>query len=155
MVKLNGVFPCCPPHVSLLIKTGIWGSWQISKWKISLFLRLVSGCGICDQSSGADPHQDAVPETIVPRADGHHPLRSADRGLAVPVEGFGAHPPTGCALLSHVLVQLWEGQEMAVWGAKHQRAHNHHQLHIWSSVWLSKSVHTTWLKVKWNFRLMY
>lgn len=67
---------------------------------------LLSGVCNSDQPPGAHPHQAAVPETVVQRAYRLHPLSGGDGGLAVSVEGFGAHSASGCALLSNVLVQL-------------------------------------------------
>lgn len=71
--------------------------------------------GVCndDQPPGAHSHQAAVPETVVQRAQRLHPLSDGDGGLAVSVEGLGPHSAPGCALLSHVLVQLREGQELS------------------------------------------
>lgn len=73
-----------------------------------------SGFSDSDQPPGADPHQAAVSEAVVPGADRLHPFCGGGRGLAVSLEGFGAHAAPRRALLSHVLVQLREGQELAV-----------------------------------------
>lgn len=114
----------------------------------SPFSVFVSGFSNSDQPSGADPHEDAVSETVVQGADWLHPLSSGNRRLAVSVEGFGAHALPGRALLSHVLVQLWKEQELAVWMVQHQRAHIYHYLHIRSGVWLCKCICITFLL--WN-----
>ena len=108
----------------------------------SKFLSLfsVSGFGDSDQPSGVDPDEAAVSETVIPGADWAHPLRSAGRGLEVYVARFGAHTLPRRSLLSHVLVQLWEGQELAVLLVQHQRTHVYHHLHVWSGVWLCECI---------------
>lgn len=104
------------------------GSWA------ALLRFCFSGFSHSDQPSGADPHQAAVSETVVQGADWLHPLCSGGWRLAVSLEGSGAHAAPRRALLSHVLVQLWEKQELAVWAVQDQQAHIHHHLCIWSGV---------------------
>lgn len=95
----------------------------------------ISGGSDGHQPAGVDPNQVAVSETVVQRTDRLHPHCGGGRRLAVPVEGSGTHPAPRRALLCHVLVQLRQGEEVAVWTTKHQRAHVQHRLHRRSSVW--------------------
>lgn len=117
----------------------------IVTWPLfSLCPLCVSGFSISDQPSGVDPHKATVSETVVQGADRLHPLSSAEWRLAVSVERSGAHIAPWRALLYHVLVQLREGKEMAVWMERHQRTHTDHHLYIWSSVWLCTFSFWSW-----------
>lgn len=99
-----------------------------------------SGSSDSHQSSGADPNKAAGGETVVQASDGLHPLRRAERRLAFSVAWLWADTFAGLALLSHVLVQLWEGQNLAVRAVSQKRAHVCHYLHIRSSFWLCKCI---------------
>lgn len=112
-----------------------------------------SGCSNSGQSRGADPYEAAGSETVVQGADQLHPFSSADRGLALFVAGLGADTLKGRAFLSHVLVQLWDVQEQAVWTLSHQRAYICYLLHIWSCVWCCKCYYPlcTYMRILFNF----
>lgn len=100
-----------------------------------------SGCSNGGQSCGTDPYEAAGSEAVVQGADQLHSLCGAVGGLAVPVAGPGADALTGRALLGHVLVQLWDMQETAVWTLPHQGTHICHLLCIWSLVRFRKCSH--------------
>lgn len=78
------------------------------------FLPVVSWVSDSHQSSGADPNKAAGRETVVQASDGMHPLRRADRRLAFSVARFWTNTLARRAIFSHVLVQLREGQNLAV-----------------------------------------
>lgn len=113
--------PTRPPYwlellqeVSRTIKMFV-RSQMLSVFVLSFFCCLhFSGVGDGHQSSGADPNKAAGRETVVQASDGLHPLGRADRRLAFSVVWLWADAPARRALLSHVLVQLREGQSLAV-----------------------------------------
>lgn len=109
-------------------------------WVVHLFVCCVrfSRVGVSHQSSGADPNKAAGRETVVQATDRMHPLRRADRRLAFSLARIWTDAFARRALLSHVLVQLREGQSLAVWAIQYKRANIRHYLHFRSSFRLCK-----------------
>lgn len=109
-------------------------------WVVHLFFCSVHFSWVSDshQSTGADPNKAAGRETVIQATDGMHSLRRANRRLAFSVARFWTDALERRALLSHVLVQLREGQNLAVWAVSDKRAHIRHYLHFRSSFRLCK-----------------
>lgn len=70
-------------HVDLLYQSVPGFTW--------VFSACVSGVGYSNQPPGAGPHKDAVWEPVVPGAERRDLVSAGQQGLAVSVEGLGAH----------------------------------------------------------------